>query len=432
MKKDEKENKKKSIKENEAARKEFIREQIKPDRANFVRKITERLIVTLAIAFFFGAVAGLTLYFVGSVLKIRFPGLEDSSDSSPAIEISIPSNSPASTEKPFVAPISQSEIKNVKNYGEIRNKLAYVGESCYSYMANVYTSKHVKDWFDSQVSDEKNKNGVVFKFADGIYYIMVTGWESENIDEVYVKFGDSSRIKSEVIGHDSELGIAVLSVSEEDIKKDIREQISVARFSDSTLCNMGDLIIAIGSPNGVQGSVQIGSVVNKDITIPVTDDEISVLMTDINYVNNANGVVVDTEGNILGIIDVKANNLVGGEGMIFVGISDIIDYINELSTNQDATYLGIKGVDVTSDAMEDQGLPEGIYITEVNGNSPALEGGLRIADTIISIDGEKVKSMSDVNRFLRLHKEEDVIKITLVRGEEHKKQTLKIELGVRE
>ena len=81
-------------------------------------------------------------------------------------------------------------------------------------------------------------------------------------------------------------------------------------------------------------------------------------------------------------------------------ISDIKSLMEHLSNNQDVTYLGVKGISVTVEAQK-EGVPTGVYVTEVEMDSPAMLGGIQVGDVIQAINGQKVTNMSEVAAVLQ-------------------------------
>ena len=74
--------------------------------------------------------------------------------------------------------------------------------------------------------------------------------------------------------------------------------------------------------------------------------------------------------------------------------------MEHLSNNQDVTYLGVKGISVTLEAQK-EGVPTGVYVTEVKMDSPAMLGGIQVGDVIQAINGQKVTNMSEVAAVLQ-------------------------------
>lgn len=106
-------------------------------------------------------------------------------------------------------------------------------------------------------------------------------------------------------------------------------------------------------------------------------------------------------------------------------ISDLKGVIEHLSNNQDIVYLGIRGADVTEEVQEELGLPEGVYITSVEMDSPAMTAGIQGGDVIVDISGQEVKSLSEMQELLLNFSEDQVITVKVMRqGKEGMKEIM--------
>ena len=89
-------------------------------------------------------------------------------------------------------------------------------------------------------------------------------------------------------------------------------------------------------------------------------------------------------------------------------ISDVKGLLEHLSNNQDIAYLGIKGISVKAEQQKN-GVPEGIYVTEAEMDSPAMKGGIHTGDVIQAINGQKVTAMSELSDvLLRLSNKQNI------------------------
>jgi S1-C subfamily serine protease len=161
----------------------------------------------------------------------------------------------------------------------------------------------------------------------------------------------------------------------------------------------GTPVIALGQADGSQDSMKIGtltSVKNKQSAI---DAEYTVLVTDMMKNEGSNGVLINMSGQIVGFIQEQhlASNM---EDVISAyAISDIKSLLEHLSNNQDIAYLGIKGLTVTNEALK-SGVPSGVYVTEVQMDSPAMKGGIQPGDVLQAINGQKITQMSELTAVL--------------------------------
>ena len=114
----------------------------------------------------------------------------------------------------------------------------------------------------------------------------------------------------------------------------------------------------------------------------------------------ADGVLVNFKGEVVGILEERHLSAAMQNVLSAYAISDIKSLMEHLSNNQDVTYLGIKGISVTAEAQQ-EGVPAGVYITEVEMDSPAMLGGILVGDVIQAINGQKVTSMGEVAAVLQ-------------------------------
>ncbi|MCR5587557.1 MAG: S1C family serine protease [Lachnospiraceae bacterium] len=420
---------KKSEKENRVAKKEFIKEQIKPDVKSIFIKIITRIAQTLAIALFFGAVAGTTIYFVNNVLKIKSPFADDTNyQADTKIEIS-DSREDATTVPPENVEVSDEDSSTIWNYETIQKKLYNIGEKCNDYIVNVVTTGKSNDWFESDISYGSN-TGIVIKKLNDSYYVLALDWDSKEGTKYSISFKDSSAVDAKVISENESMNLAILSVDEDDLSDFERDNIKVAKFQTSQAFDLGTIVVGIGRPNGVLYSVLTGSIVSEGLTSSLVDNELSLYISDIPFSEKGNGVMVNNKGEIVGIINTDNSDITGNSGLACVSMQDMEGIINSMISGKDRPYLGIVGASVTADIMKEEKLSQGVYVTSVENGSPALDGGVRVADVIAKFDGETISSMNDIEKFLDVHEPGDEVKLTVIRGsgKNQKKSSLKITL----
>lgn len=420
---------KKSEKENRVAKKEFIKEQIKPDVKSIFIKIITRIAQTLAIALFFGAVAGTTIYFVNNVLKIKSPFADDTNyQADTKIEIS-DSGEDATTVPPENVEVSDEDSSTIWNYETVQKKLYNIGEKCNDYIVNVVTTGKSNDWFESDISYGSN-TGIVIKKLNDSYYVLALDWDSKEGTKYSISFKDSSAVDAKVISENESMNLAILLVDEDDLSDFERDNIKVAKFQTSQAFGLGTIVVGIGRPNGVLYSVLIGSIVSEGLTSSLVDNELSLYISDIPFSEKGNGVMVNNKGEIVGIINTDNSDITGNSGLACVSMQDMEGIVNSMISGKDRPYLGIVGASVTADIMKEEKLSQGVYVTSVENGSPALDGGVRVADVIAKFDGETISSMNDIEKFLDVHEPGDEVKLTVIRGsgKNQKKSSLKITL----
>ena len=139
----------------------------------------------------------------------------------------------------------------------------------------------------------------------------------------------------------------------------------------------------------------VGTVTSNTRVIEYADSNIRYITTDIYGSVEGSGVLIDLDGNVLGII-FQGGTKQDTKNLIHAySISDIKQKIEKLSNGQDVAYLGIIGTDVTKSAMEELLVPEGAYVKQVVVDSPAMNGGIQNGDVIVKLGTTDIRSFND-------------------------------------
>ncbi len=228
----------------------------------------------------------------------------------------------------------------------------------------------------------------------------------EDATAIQVTFVDSSTAEAVVKGSDAQADLAVIAVSLDDVKNDTLEAIKVAVLGDSDDIKVGQMAIAIGNAQGMGQSVTVGYISAKDRKLDMQDENtggtktMNFLQTDaaING-GNSGGPLLNVNGEVVGINSAKISDT-QVEGMCFaIPISSAIPIINDLMnretlTEEEKGYMGVTLQNISSDAVEMYGVPDGVYVSDVKDNGPADKAGIEDGDIIVSINDTAVNSSS--------------------------------------
>lgn len=282
----------------------------------------------------------------------------------------------------------------VDNYREMNEALRDVGNEAERCVAEIIGAVEEDDWQDSEQNAAVSVSGVIV--ADNGPEILIFGSSlaAQDAGQIRVKFADGKICDGEVKQKDENLGFAIYSVPKSRMSDSTKSQISVAVLGMSGSLAQGDTIIALGSPFGYSGAMGFGVVASAGNSKLKPDGEYRMICTDISGSRNGTGVLVNIRGEIVGIIDQsiideESTNLVVG-----YGISDLKSMIELLSNGMQVPYLGIVGVTVTEEIAKEQGIPEGVYVQEVQADSPAMSAGIQSGDVIVGIGDEKTTTIS--------------------------------------
>ena len=282
-------------------------------------------------------------------------------------------------------------------------------------------------------------------------HIVTNNHVVEGATKVTVKLGsENSTHTAEVVGADPASDVALLKV---DLPAD---QLHPLALGDSSKVQVGDPVVAIGNPFGLDRTVTSGivSALQRQIQAPNGFSINHVIQTDaaINP-GNSGGPLIDSSGSVIGInSQIQTGGGSGGNvGIGFaVPINTAREVVRQIETNGkvEHAYIGITGGTVTPAIAEALKLPtkQGVLVNEVVKGGPAdkagIEGGKTEAtiegapvrlggDVITEVEGESIASMEDLIDAIDAHKPGDEMEVTLLRGNDGEEKTVTVKLGVR-
>ncbi|MEZ3435855.1 MAG: S1C family serine protease [Lachnospiraceae bacterium] len=211
----------------------------------------------------------------------------------------------------------------------------------------------------------------------------------KDVKSILVTFAGGDGYEAVVKAYDANLGLAVYAVPRDVISDETWTKIDEAVLGNSNLVNTGDTVIVLGKPFGYANAYNYGLISSDAMNINLSDGQYELIYTDVSGSGSGSGVIVNVRGEVIGIVDQTlleedSRNLIAG-----YSISDIKEIIELLSNGGSVPYIGIYGVDVSED-MKEQGLPQGVYVKEVEADSPAMTAGIQNGDIITSVDGGEI------------------------------------------
>lgn len=291
---------------------------------------------------------------------------------------------------------------------------------------------------------ESTGSGIIVSQNDTELLIVTNNHVVSGYDTLTVTFNDGTSAEANIKGTDAEHDLAVVAVSVDSLSQDTLDAISIATLGDSTKLKVGEPAIAIGNALGYGQSVTTGVISATERQIQTdggVESSVKLIQTDaaINP-GNSGGALLNANGEVIGINSAKlAANEVEGMGYA-IPISDVSDIITDLMNQDTKTkvaedergYLGIKGLDVTSETNQRFDMPEGVYVSEAIKGYGAEEAGITKGNVITAINGTSVSGMSDLQKELQYYKAGETIKITVqVPSEkgEYQEKTLEVKLS---
>ena len=254
-------------------------------------------------------------------------------------------------------------------------------------------------------------------------YIVTNAHVVDKADRVRVNLMNDDPGKqydAKVIGMDRETDLAV-------IKIEAGKQLPAAKLGDSDAANVGDWVLAIGSPFGLEQTVTAGIVSSKGRNIDNTHQFQSFIQTDaaINP-GNSGGPLVNMNGEVIGINTAIFTQSMGSQGVGFAMPSNtVINVYNQLIGPGNKVTRGSIGVvfNATPNPAIQRvyGVSSGVTIASVTPNGPAAEAGLKVGDTITAVDDKKIKNGDELVNEISGRKPGSKANLTVVRnGKEQK------------
>ena len=269
-------------------------------------------------------------------------------------------------------------------------------------------------------------SGVVYQKEDNTLYIVTNHHVISGGDTINVLFANGESVTANLLGSDEYTDLAVL-------ESEVSFEVEPIAIGDSSLLDVGETVIAIGSPLGsnysgttTQGIVSgLDRVVSVDLNDDGVDDwDMNVIQTDaaINP-GNSGGALINMSGELVGITSMKISN--GAEGIGFaIPISDAMKNIEQLKENGqiERPVLGIQGIAMESISSYaryynhiDSSSTEGVYVYTVQNGSAAWKGGLESGDIMIRFDGQDITTYKSFLNLLYAHNPGDTVVITVER-----------------
>ena len=421
----------------------FMQEQIKKRPIN-KRKLFKRAFTTGAMAIMFGIVASLAFILLEPILtKMVSPKEEKVSISLPdptlpeEVNEVLPEDMVKEQQEldkeepsePVASSIQKSEIE-IEDYQKLYGKLASLAEEVKKSMVVVNGSSSEVDWFSNVYEKKSSVSGLIVADNGTDLYIVSNYSFLASCTEIDIVFPTGEETEGTLVAYDKDTNIAVICVPLTQITSVTKEQLVYASLGNSNIGNReGDVVIAVGDPMGYSDSVGYGIITSCSTVVYTPDHNYKLITTDIYGSRNAEGFLINTKGQIIGVLNQKYNNADLSNQISAIGISELRKIVEDLSNGIQRPYLGITMVDITESAIR-SGVPDGVFIRKVDIDSPAMETGIAAGDILTAIGTDSLHSVSAVELNLRNHKPGDELILTLLRqsGNEYKKINVKVTL----
>ncbi|MDB9916396.1 Do family serine endopeptidase [Pseudomonadales bacterium] len=259
-------------------------------------------------------------------------------------------------------------------------------------------------------------------------YILTNNHVVENASEILVALSDRRERMATLVGSDKLSDLALLKIDAQDLP--------MVKLGSSERLEVGEWVVAIGSPFGFEYSVTAGIVSAKGRSLPMEAEGnyVPFIQTDVAInPGNSGGPLFNLKGEVVGINSQIFTRSGGFMGLSFaIPIDVAMEVVAQLKDKGAVArgWLGVLIQRVDRDLAESFGMDRaaGALVTQVFANSPASKGGLREGDIIVSFDGKPIDLSSDLPHVVGRTRAESEVDVVVVRG--NKRQTLKVKVGL--
>lgn len=305
----------------------------------------------------------------------------------------------------------------------------------------VSSSSSMYGWGQQQYEASTSGTGIIVGKNDTELLIVTNAHVVDNVSNLKCVFVDDQSVSATVKGSKSDQDIAVVAVSLSDIPSDTISKIAIAELADSDTIAVGQQVVAIGNALGEGQSVTNGIISALDRSITVNNVTFSGLIMTNAAINSGNsgGALLNASGKVIAINFAKTSSD-GVEGMAYsIPVSNVKELISSLMSKQtrqkvdsdNAGYLGIAAIDITSTYASMYGYPQGIMVRTVASGSAAENAGLSAYDIIVGFDDQSISTMSGLQSLLQYYSAGETVKVDYyhLEGSEYVLKSVEVTLG---
>ena len=236
--------------------------------------------------------------------------------------------------------------------------------------------------------------------ADNGQNLLIFGDNSicEDTEQWDAVFSDGSRHPATLIKQDGNRGLAVFGVEKASIEENTWSTIQIAELGNSNISARGDVVIALGGMFGYENGIGYGVISSKDYSTYYGDGQCGVIATDIAAAPGGTGVLFNQKGQVLGLLKGGLFGEADSGPANALAISDMKPVMELLLNGDSIPYVGVSGTTVTDELFEEQGIPKGLYVTNVQTDSPAMKAGIQNGDVIQEVKSSKVTGTSSYEK----------------------------------
>jgi Do/DeqQ family serine protease len=341
----------------------------------------------------------------------------------PALQAALPpivGSAPLPTLAPMIKRVSPAVV-NIATRGTVHEHDAHNPLLDDPFLRRFFETPRTPDSHDH--SFQSAGSGVIFDAHIG--YILTNAHVVENATEITVTLQDGRDLPAEVIGSDAASDVAVLKVRPDGLAQIV--------LGDSSKSEVGDFVVAIGNPFGLQHTVTSGIISGLSRSGITPDGYEDFIQTDASInPGNSGGALVDTEGRLIGINTAIYSRTGTNAGIGFAIPVNLAKHVmDQLKSHGRVVrgWLGVEIQEVTPDLAQSFGLakPEGALVASIDKDGPAAKSGLERGDVVLKFDGRDVRDEHELPVLVADTPINKKVPVEIVRNGKH--LTLEVTVG---
>lgn len=379
----------------------FMQEVIKEEKMS-LKKIIGKIMKWVALGAVFGVTACVSFF----ALK---PWAEDTFQDDPE-EVQIPlDEDPVVEQTPIIEQI-EKEL-TIESYRELNLLLGQVATEAQKSIVHITGIKLDENWVTGKIEASYHTSGLIVA-DNGRELLILTNYSDVKNGQLFqARFADDTSHEAVLKQKDKNTNLAVFSVAKASIAEESWDKIQVAALGNSKILSKGRTLIALGSPFGSADGIGYGVASSLGQIKNCADGEYSIVVTDMPGSSIGNGFLFDSYGAVMGIID---SSLYSNKTNVLsaVGISAIKKEIELMSNGRNVPYVGVIGTMITEEMSEVQGIPAGLYVQEVEVDSPAMKAGIQSGDVLTYIGSDGIKTFENYHKAILAQEAGNTIKLS--------------------
>lgn len=430
---------------------EFIKEQVVQKKHKKFRKWLLPFFMTVFMALLFGVVSAVTFCIAEPrfnklfnkeeekkpiTFPTTYPDL-DQEEETPIVDKIDPSEDrDISVSEPVTDGIEQQEkiiintieadLEDFMSMSDQIRSLAYKSNKS---LVTISSAVKGKDLFGNPSETKVDTTGLIIGQDEKNLYILASLDRVSNASNIKLKLSESDMVDAVLLDYETEINLAVLTALLIDIPPlFLNNNIAVAKLGESYTITLGSPVIALGSPNGYPGSMEFGYITSKGSNVIITDNKLDLFNTSIKDYKNGDGIIVNLKGEVIGIITRTLKEGMNENLSTVIGISKVKSIIERMVNNEPRVYCGVIAEDLTDMARKEHDVPYGIYVNDIQTNSPAYEAGMRGGDIILQINDKTVMNINVFYNTISTFHPGDEVKLVIKRTTSASDKDMEIQL----